>query len=781
MLEVTGSINAIAQVTAAVTLAKCVSGSVGSSSSIAVTEAKITVHNVTGSIEAVSTAVAAVTLAKCVTGNIDAVSTITAISVKWKPGAGTITVKSTTQGTMVKGDPVGNPTQLSNLRNNLTKEYVLLDNIDLSGIANWEPIGTQAAPFTGILKGNGFVITGLTIDRQTTDYVGLFGYCQFNDAAKIPNLRDIVINNANVKGQDYVGIVAGYIETTLGSTGDAMAGDAPVGIIIQGCSTSGVVSGRTNVGGVFGGLKGPEFAGHTVTSNASYYSVWDDWIARVNGLSSSANVAGTGQNIGGLVGNLYEITIAMSNATGTVQGGDMVGGIVGYGYRCAVLTSYSTGDVTGLKVVGGIAGAATYRPTIRYCYTEGDITGTSGDYPGLTHGQAGVGGIVGLTDADIIDNCYVLGDISGVWRVGGLAGSYTGGDAHAPNVSCCYTRGNVTGNQAGGMIGFIWPGIFEAVDFYCIGSVSNNSSSGAIIGTRGSYSEYPEIAPIMPDYDKPVGEISFRTEAFFNSDVNFASTKNGGVGVPALDLQKASTYEQAVKAWQFFDRYWVIDDEEGDYYPQLRSLYEPYGLAINLIRGSQGLLLGYLQAGELFYRKLDGTAWLPPQQIPGVVAAETMNMFRTRDDRLGFVIGVNQALRWILTDQNEMTISGERQLGTGFHGDLVHTPDDEAVVFVISDIGTISQFKGDVAEDWAGMLFSAAEPLPSDSQMAHLRADIAGSKAFLVWRSRGQHRVMVTTLEKPKLETHAIRSGTITLTLDSPIVSASVEFDTGGA
>lgn len=700
----------------------------------------------------------------------------TAIKITVRSVAGSIAADAGLTGKMVKGSPVGNATQLTNMRSNLSRHYVQLANIDLSGVTNWEPIGTAASPFTGIFDGNGFEITGLKINR--TDYVGLFGYCRFNDAVKIPNLRGIQITNANVTGQDWVGIVAGYIETALGSTGDAMAGDAPVGIIIQGCSTSGVVSGRTNIGGVFGGLKGPEFAGHTVTSNTSYYSVWDDWIARANGLSSAANVTGTGQNIGGLVGNLYEITIAMSNATGTVQGGDMVGGIVGYGYRCAVLTSYSTGDVTGLKVVGGIAGAATYRPQIRYCYTEGDITGTSGDYPGLTYGQAGVGGIVGLTDADFIDNCYVLGDISGVWRVGGLAGSYTGGDFHAPNVSHCYTRGNVTGNQAGGMIGFIWPGFFEVRDFYCIGSVSNNSSSGAIIGTRGSYSEYPEIAPIMPDYDKPVGEIFFGTEAFFNSDVNFASTKNGGVGVPALDLQKASTYEQAVKAWQRFDSYWVIDDEEGDYYPQLRSLYEPYGLAINLIRGSQGLLLGYLQAGGLFYRKLDGTVWLPPQQIPGVVAAETMNMFRTRDNRLGFVVGVNQALRWIMTDQNEMTISGERQLGTGFHGDLVHTPDDEAVVFVISDIGTISQFKGDVAEDWANMLFSAAEPLPSDSQMAHLRADMAGSTAFLVWRSRGQHRVMVTTLEKSKLETHAIRSGTLTLTLDSPIVSVSVEFDT---
>ena len=700
----------------------------------------------------------------------------TAIKITVRSVAGSITADARLTGKMVKGSPVGNATQLSNMRSNLSRHYVQLANIDLSGITNWEPIGTAASPFTGIFDGNGFEITGLQCAR--TDYVGLFGYCNFSDATKIPNLRGIQITNANVTGQDWVGIVAGYIETALGSTGDVIAGDAPVGILIQGCSTSGVVSGRTNIGGVFGGLKGPEFAGHTVTPNTSHYSVWGDWIARANGLSSAANVTGTGQNIGGLVGNLYEITIAMSNATGTVQGGDMVGGIVGYGYRCAVLTSYSTGDVTGQKVVGGIAGAATYRPKIRYCYTEGDITGTSGDYPGLTHGQAGVGGIVGLTDADIIDNCYVLGDISGVWRVGGLAGSYTGGDAYAPNVRCCYTRGNVTGNQAGGMIGFIWPGIFEAVDFYCIGSVSNNSSSGAIIGTRGSYSEYPEIAPIMPDYDKPVGEISFHTEAFYNSDVNFASTKNGGVGVPALDLQKASTYEQAVKAWQWFDSNWVIDDEEGDYYPQLRSLYEPYALSINLIRGAQGLLLGYLQAGELFYRKLDGTVWLPKQQIPGVVAAETMNMFRTRDDRLGFVVGVNQALRWILTDQNEMTVSGERQLGTGFHGDLVHTPDDEAVVFVISDIGTIAQFKGDVAEDWAGMLFSAAEPLPSDSQMAHLRADIAGSTAFLVWRSRGQHRVMVTTLEKSKLETHAIRSGTLTLTLDSPIVSASVEFDT---
>lgn len=736
MLEVTGSISISAQAAATVTLAKCKSGSVAGVSSAAATK----------------------TLAKCKTGSVAA--------------------QSSSAGHMVKGSPVGNATQLSNIRNSLAKEYVLLANIDLSGISDWTPIGTAAAPFTGILKGNGFTISNLTINKATTDYVGLFGYCQFNSAAQIPNLRDVAISAADVKGQDYVGALAGFVATTLGTGLDYLT-SPDVGILLSKCSAAGVLQGRTNIGGLFGGLKGPEFVGHVVTSKASNYAVFDELIARINGCSAAVNVTGSGENIGGLVGNLSEISIFMSNATGSVNGGDVAGGLVGYGYRCGIRSCYTTGAISGIKRVGGIIGIAVYRPNIKFCYSEGNVTGTGGSYPGLVNAMiAGVGGIVGCTDADFVSECYSKGNISALYRAGGVIGSYTDGAYASANISQVYARGNVSASkgQAGGLIGFIFAGIVELTECYCIGSVTG-PNSGAIIGQRGSYIEYGEdFAIVMPNYADPVGDIYFMTDIFYNSDINTASAANGGTGQTAADLQKQSTYENTSNAWDRFDLNWIIDDEEGDLYPQLRKLYEPYGISISLLKGAQGLTFGYLKSGQLFYRQLISDVWGSDVQVNEVADATTMNMFRT-SDRIGFAVVENGYLSWILTVDNSMEISSERIVARGRTGDVVVTPDGEAVVFVINDVGSLMQMKADVIPTWLDMIFKENKPLPSDSQMANFKAIVAGSYGFLVWRSRSQHRLMVTSLVKSKVEKHLVRSGTITMSLDSAIVSASIELD----
>ena len=57
--------------------------------------------------------------------------------------------------------------------------YRLTNHINLVDVncVNWEPIGTKANPFSGVLDGNGFTIYGLTImDLSSTanEYAGLF-------------------------------------------------------------------------------------------------------------------------------------------------------------------------------------------------------------------------------------------------------------------------------------------------------------------------------------------------------------------------------------------------------------------------------------------------------------------------------------------------------------------------------------------------------------------------------------------------------------------------------
>lgn len=77
--------------------------------------------------------------------------------------------------------------ELDAMRNDLYGWYVLDADIDLSGIANWIPVGEYEADyefapgewwrraFKGILDGNGHTIKGLTITELVTDKSGLFG------------------------------------------------------------------------------------------------------------------------------------------------------------------------------------------------------------------------------------------------------------------------------------------------------------------------------------------------------------------------------------------------------------------------------------------------------------------------------------------------------------------------------------------------------------------------------------------------------------------------------
>ena len=69
------------------------------------------------------------------------------------------------------------------------------------------PIGNKSHPFSGILDGGANVIKNLTIDKQNSDYVGLFGYI---DNGSILGLN---IKKLNVTGSNNVGGLVGYVNS----------------------------------------------------------------------------------------------------------------------------------------------------------------------------------------------------------------------------------------------------------------------------------------------------------------------------------------------------------------------------------------------------------------------------------------------------------------------------------------------------------------------------------------------------------------------------------------
>src|SRR5690242_3891531 len=62
---------------------------------------------------------------------------------------------------VVSCKPVRTPAQLQAMTNDLTARYCLANDLDLSSIANFIPVGTDATPFTGHFFGNNHVIRNL--------------------------------------------------------------------------------------------------------------------------------------------------------------------------------------------------------------------------------------------------------------------------------------------------------------------------------------------------------------------------------------------------------------------------------------------------------------------------------------------------------------------------------------------------------------------------------------------------------------------------------------------
>jgi|TARA_B110001469_G_scaffold55681_1_gene53696 filamentous hemagglutinin family protein len=234
-----------------------------------------------------------------------------------KPGSsGTLVNHTIITALGAAGSTTGS--DLQGLNGSLAGNYVLGADIDASGTSTWNlsgstyagfaPIGTSGAKFTGTLNGLGHVISGLTINRSSTDYVGLFG----------------AISNSNLNN---IGITGGSI-TGAKRTG-ALVGSAALASSISSSFTTAAVSGTKWVGGLVGVMSG---AG-TLTN--AY---------------STGPVVGTSRT-GGLVGQIGTSNLVTNAyATGDVTGQAAVVGTAVSNYLINIFWDTQT---TGLSAGGG--------------------------------------------------------------------------------------------------------------------------------------------------------------------------------------------------------------------------------------------------------------------------------------------------------------------------------------------------------------------------------------------------------------------------------------------
>ena len=243
---------------------------------------------------------------------------------------------------------------LSNIRNNLSGSYVLMNDINLSSWGEWTPIGDYSNSFKGIFDGQGHIIKNLRVtgNRQ---YGGLFG-CISSATIKNVGLEGTFIDIINSYQATYAGGICGAGNNT-GSTST-----------ITNCYNKGYISA----------------ASPSVSSNAG-------------------GICGMGSfNIS----NCYNTGNISSSTSGPVSNYpySYAGGICGGTYNSNISNCYNTGNLTATSLyavfAGGICGEITYSCYVKNCYNVGNL-------PTNNSSSSLIGGICGL-NGGAISNCYCL-------------------------------------------------------------------------------------------------------------------------------------------------------------------------------------------------------------------------------------------------------------------------------------------------------------------------------------------------------------------------------------
>lgn len=153
------------------------------------------------------------------------------------------------------------------------------------------------------------------------------------------------------------------------------------------------------------------------------------------------------ENVGGLIGSAWFVSISNSSSEGEVDSeGNNVGGLIGHtGTATFITDSYSTATVEGFWYVGGLVGY-NEGATIERSYTLPHPA----THPDTHHvvGNGYVGGLVGRNGHTITDS-YSWSNVGSLNEAGGLVG---GNDTDG-RVKHSYSIGTVEGTPKGGLVG----------------------------------------------------------------------------------------------------------------------------------------------------------------------------------------------------------------------------------------------------------------------------------------------------------------------------------------
>lgn len=401
-------------------------------------------------------------------------------------------------------------------------KYVLKKDIDCVGI-EFYPIGTVELPFTGELDGQGYTISNISINSSQNDNVGIFGVTETK--AKI---EDLILDNINIIGHNYVGALIGTANNTVISD-----------VIVKNKKKEHIF-GNSFVGGMIG--KTDKF---TKIFRASAFNKVTGSKGPVGGLigemdgeiyNSSAHGMVIGTCAGGLIGRANG-SVENSSATGLINGsGGAGGGLIGEA-NGKVVNSHATGNTAG-RFAGGLIGIAT-----------NSVSFSSSSGRALSAGNSGsAGGLIGKTSGSV-NSSFATGNAGGGFEgtAGGLIGIATG------DISDSYARGNAWGGAgyAGGLIGHSEHN--NIINCYSTGQVFGVNSEGNLI-THG----YTMSGLIGSNY------LSNIFNSYWDMETSRQLTSAGGLGKSTSEMFRMNNYE----GWDFF-KIWF--SRERISYPILRS------------------------------------------------------------------------------------------------------------------------------------------------------------------------------------------------------------------
>lgn len=268
------------------------------------------------------------------------------------------------------------------------------------------PIGSSNADFAGELDGAGHKITGLFINRDSDDSVGLF-----STTTSDSYIHDLELTDALIYGDSDTGTLAGNsygdvtnVSVTTDLTGNGSYVGGLVGYAGSGDFTDVHVSGHVFADGEEGGGIIGEYDGGVISNCSfsgdiqSYYESGgiigeNEGSVVIHRCYSEGSITADDTDTGGIVGEVEDdITISESFSTMDVIGDD-VGGLIGTVYgNTEVTDSYFNGSVGGYGDAGSVIGfGGYYDVAVTNTFGTGSVAGT-GDVAGFsgTASEAGV-------------------------------------------------------------------------------------------------------------------------------------------------------------------------------------------------------------------------------------------------------------------------------------------------------------------------------------------------------------------------------------------------------